>query len=67
MRFCGIRTPATRNEMRQYYKTIWNEEGIEIRVRPKRRPKHLPTSWLDIEHCCQRSWKLFRLRQWKQG
>lgn len=55
---CFFRHPQTSNEMRQFYKTTCNELDVVIKIRGKRRPKHLPTAWDDIFRSDQgRCWK----------
>ncbi len=62
------RRVKSKNEMTQYFvvEDIKNEFGINIRVRGKRLPKHLPNSWDDYPKCCLRNWKKYRKKQYKQ-
>ncbi len=60
-----FRHPKTGNEMRQYFITSMNEMKIPIKVRGRRKPKHLPNAWDDISRSDTRNWKAYRKTQWK--
>lgn len=60
------RHPKTTNEMKQYFASIENELNISVKVRGRRRPKHLPHSWDDINRAYHRSWKHYRKKQWRE-
>jgi hypothetical protein len=60
-----FRHPRTKNERTGYFATTWNEPGLLIRVRGRRRPRRLPTDYDDIWSPGHRNWKHFRRRQWK--
>jgi hypothetical protein len=60
-----FRRPRTRNEMRGYFATTWNDEGLRIRVRGRRRPRHLPTDYDDDWRGRHKTWKAYRHHQWR--
>ena len=59
------RHPKTANEMKQYFASIENEPSIPLKIRGRRKPKHLPNSWDDIDRHFIRSWKYYRKNQWR--
>lgn len=62
-----FRYPHTKNEMEQYFASSANELGIAVRVRGRRCPKSLPSSWDDLyrSNITLRNWKAYRKTQWK--
>ena len=60
-----FKRPRTTNEKRLYAQTVYNEIGIKIRIRGRRKPKNLPDAWDDINRSKPlRSWKKHRKSQW---
>ncbi len=62
---CYFRHPKTTQEMRLYYASTTNEEGVRINVRGRRKPKHLPNAWDDVWKPSSRNWKSYRKKQWR--
>lgn len=62
-----FRYPRTKNEMTQFYASVYNEESVFVKVRGRRRPKTLPCAWCDLDksNMRNRNWKLYRRTQWK--
>ena len=60
-----FRYPRTKSEMKLYYASVINEVDLPIKVRGKRRPKHLPNAWDDVFRAKHRNWKYYRRNQWR--
>ena len=65
--FDYFRYPNTKNEMKQYYASLVNEENLRIKVRGRHKPKSLPHAWDDIyrSNMFSKNWKSYRRHQWK--
>ena len=60
-----FRHPHTKNEMKQFFASTVNELNIPIKVRNRRKPKHLPNAWDDMFRSETRNWKRYRNKQWR--
>jgi hypothetical protein len=58
-----FRSPRTANEKRFYEQTVYNEVGILVKVRSRRKQRHLPSSWDDMPRQRMRNWKEYRQTQ----
>jgi hypothetical protein len=65
----GWKKPHSTQEKRQYYATIQQaeEEGVDIKIRGRRKPCNLPDAWDDWDCHNDRCWKTQskRRHQWK--
>ncbi|MCB1048350.1 MAG: hypothetical protein KDC10_14240 [Calditrichaeota bacterium] len=61
------RTLHTFNEQRQFAATVCNDLELPIRVRGRRRPWHLPSSFDDFYRERRRNWKNYRRQQRKMS
>ena len=60
-----FRSPHTNNEKKANQDEYEGNVKIPAMCRGKRRPRNLADSWDDKHHCCQRSWKVRRQKQYR--
>jgi len=61
-----FRSPQTTQEKKQFYAARDENTGLKPRIRGRRKPMALPSSWDDLhKNNERRSWKKYRKTQYK--
>ncbi|MDP2360080.1 MAG: hypothetical protein Q8O14_04925 [bacterium] len=61
-----FRNPRTHRERATCFGSIWNDAGVRVRTRGRRRPGRLPNDYDDIWKLTSKCWKNYRQHQYRQ-